>query len=70
MLGKVPSAGTKKRQVRQGPAFKGSYPRKSAYIVGCISSIIQRRIGTRGAEIRHVPQLVLRYTEELIALRR
>lgn len=69
MLGKVPSAGTKKRQVRQGPAFKGSYTRKSAHVVGCISSIIQRRTGTRGAEI-HVPQLFLRYTEELTALRR
>ena len=62
--------GLKKRQVRQGPAFKGSYTRKSAHIVGCINSIMQRRTGTRRAEIRHVPQLVLRYTEELIALRR
>lgn len=69
-LARCQMLGIEKRQMRQGLAFKWSYASKSPHFVGCMSSEMQRRTGTQTAEMRRVHQLVLRYTEELIGLRR
>ena len=68
MLGKMPNAGNRKRQVRQGLAFR-SYDRKSPHFVGCMGSAVQRHTGTQIAELRRAHQLVPRGVEELIGLR-
>ena len=69
-LARYQMLGIEKRQMRQGLAFKWNYARKSPHFIGCRSSVMQKRIGTQRAEMRRVHQLVLRYMEELIGLRR
>ena len=67
-LARCQMLGIKKRQVRQGLAFR-SYARKSPHFVDCMGSAKQRHTGTQRAELRRAHQLVPRCVEELIGLR-